>query len=186
MLSEFVRQPTRTGAVAPSSRWLAERLVDGVDIDGADTVVELGPGTGAFTRVIADRVRPAALVLAVELNAGLAENLVARFPSVRVVNDSAERLPQHLRSVGRPHADVVLSGLPFAAWREDLQARLLEAIAASLRPGGHFATFAYLQTAWLPNGRRFRKMLEAAFVDVRNSQVEWRNIPPAFVYYCRK
>jgi phospholipid N-methyltransferase len=186
LLGEFVRQPARTGAVAPSSRWLAEKLVSGIDLETADTVVELGPGTGPFTRLIAERARPEALILAVELNARLAAQLVDRFPRVRIINDSAEHLPRHLEALGRPQADCVLSGLPFAAFDEDLQTRLVSAVAASLRPGGRFATFSYLQAAWLPTGRRFRKMLESAFTKVASSSVEWRNLPPAFVYRCWK
>jgi len=186
LLGAFVRQPMRTGAVAPSSRWLAERLIDGVGLEESDTVVELGPGTGPFTRLILERARPEAMILAVELNAHMARNLVRRYPRVRIINDSAERLPQHLETMGRPHADCILSGLPFAAFDEDLQERLVNAVVESLRPGGRFATFSYLQAAWLPPGRRFRRMLESRFAEVRNSAVEWRNLPPAFVYYCRK
>jgi phospholipid N-methyltransferase len=186
LLGEFVRQPVRTGAVAPSSRWLAEKLIEGMALEDAQTVVELGPGTGPFTRLIVERARPEALILAVELNGRMAEDLVARFPRVRVVSDSAERLPRHLEELGRPHADCILSGLPFGGFDEGLQDRLLTAVIASLRPGGWFSTFSYLQAAWLPTGRRFRRMLESRFATVRNSSVEWRNLPPAFVYYCRK
>jgi phospholipid N-methyltransferase len=186
LLGEFVRQPARTGAVVPSSRWLAERLVSDIDLESAETVVELGPGTGPFTRLIVERARPEALILAVELNARLATQLVDRFPRVRIINDSAERLPQHLEALGRSEADCVLSGLPFAAFDGDLQTRLVGAVAASLRPGGRFATFSYLQAAWLPTGRRFRKILESAFTKVATSAVEWRNLPPAFVYRCWK
>jgi phospholipid N-methyltransferase len=186
LLGAFVRQPVRTGAVAPSSRWLAERLIDGMGLEEADTVVELGPGTGPFTRLILERARPEASILAVELNAHMARNLVRRYPRVRIINDSAERLPQHLETLGRAHADCILSGLPFAAFDEDLQERLVSAVVESLRPGGRFAAFSYLPAAWLPTGRRFRRMLESRFAEVRNSAVEWRNLPPAFVYYCRK
>ncbi len=186
ILGEFVRQPVHTGTVAPSSPWLAERLVEDMGLAEARTVVELGPGTGPFTRLISERTRPSTVVLALELNARLAAELVGRFDHVEVVNDSAEHLPDHLRARGREHADCILSGLPFAGFTRDLQRRLLDAVVRSLPDGGRFATFAYVHAAWLPPGRRFRRLLESRFARVATSRIVWRNLPPAFVYRCEK
>ena len=186
IVSEFVRHPVRTGTVAPSSRWLAERLLEGIGVAEARTIVELGPGTGPFTRLIAERAQPDALVIAMEVNPRLAADLVPRFPRVEIVNDSAERLPHHLRARGRDHADCILSGLPFAAFSEELQRRLLDAVVEALPVHGRFATFAYIPAAWLPPGRRFRRLLESRFARVTTSRMVWRNVPPAFVYRCEK
>ena len=70
---------------------------------------------------------------------------------------------------------------------EDLcsQQEILENVLASLRPGGCFTTFAYLQGLMLPAGRRFRKRLCEIFDKVETTPVVWRNLPPAFVYRCR-
>jgi phospholipid N-methyltransferase len=161
-------------------------VVEEMGLEEAQTVVELGPGTGSFTRLIAERARPEALVIALELNPRLAAELVPRFGRVEIINDSAERLLEHLRSRGREHADCVLSGIPFAAFGPELQGRVVDAVVESLRPGGRFATFAYVNAAWLPPGRRFRRLLESRFRVVRTTSTVWRNIPPAFVYRCEK
>lgn len=186
ILGEFVRQPVHTGTVAPSSPWLAECLVEDMGLADARTVVELGPGTGPFTRLISERTRADAVVLALELNPRLAAELMGRFGHVEIVNDSAEHLLGHLRSHGREHADCILSGLPFAGFSQDLQLRLLDAVVQSLPVGGRFATFAYVHAAWLPPGRRFRRLLESRFARVVRSRIVWRNLPPAFVYRCEK
>jgi len=186
MLSTFVRQPFRTGTVVPSSRALAELMVEDMGLAGADTVVELGPGTGVFTRVIAERVKPEALVLAFEIDERLARELHGRLPRVRVLNDSAEHLPRHLQEAGRTAADAILSGLPWANFSHELQERLLGAVVAGLRPGGRFATFAYIPAAHFPSGRRFRALLEASFPRVATTRVVYWNFPPAFVYRCEK
>ena len=45
---------------------------------------------------------------------------------------------------------------------------------------------AYLQGLMFPNGQRFRRLLGEVFRGVEISPVVWKNIPPAFVYRCRK
>jgi phosphatidylethanolamine/phosphatidyl-N-methylethanolamine N-methyltransferase len=185
-LKVFLRAPALTSAVVPSSRWLAERMIEGLPLDEAKLVVELGPGTGAFTRVIQKELQPSALFLALEINQNFATHLKRRFPRVHVINDSAERLDQHLRALGQSSADCVLSGLPWAGFTAEDQERLLKAVLGALRPGGFLTTYAYNHVAWLPGGRRFRKLLQANFTSVTTTRTEWRNFPPAFVYCCRK
>jgi phospholipid N-methyltransferase len=186
MLRTFVKEPFRTGTLVPSSRALAELMAEDMGLESADTVVELGTGTGVFTRLIAERVKRNALVLAFEIDATLARELQPLLPRVNVVNDSAEHLGRHLRQHGRTAADAILSGLPWANFPAELQKRLLHAVVAGLRPGGRFATFAYVATARLPPGRRFRTLLEESFTRVETTRVVYRNFPPAFVYRCEK
>ena len=45
----FLREPLSVGSLWPSSTELSWAVVDGCDFDSGATVVELGPGTGAFT-----------------------------------------------------------------------------------------------------------------------------------------
>lgn len=186
LLGAFVRRPGRTGAIAPSSRELAELMATGMGIETADTVVELGAGTGVFTRLIGERVRQGTVALAFEIDGRLARELDGTIPGVRIVNDSAERIADHLRSEGREAADSILSGLPWASFSRELQQTLLGAVLRALRPGGQFATFAYVPAAWLPPGRRFRAMLKQGFATVETTRIVWGNVPPAFVYRCRK
>ena len=64
----FLRAPALTSAIVPSSPWLAERMVADVGLDQAKVVVELGPGTGAFTRAIQKEISPVRIFLAVEID----------------------------------------------------------------------------------------------------------------------
>jgi phosphatidylethanolamine/phosphatidyl-N-methylethanolamine N-methyltransferase len=184
MLRSFARQPFRTGTLIPSSRELAELMVQEVGLESAETVVELGAGTGVFTRLIAEHARPDAVMLAFEIDPELARGLDGRVRGVRIVNDTAEHLEHHLQAAGRSAADVVLSGLPWAAFSRGLQERLLRVVVGALRRGGRFATFAYAGAAQLPSGRRFRALLEASFARVETTHTVYRNFPPAFVYRC--
>lgn len=185
-LKVFLRAPGLTSAIMPSSPWLAERMVADMQLDQARVVVELGAGTGAFTRAILKKLHPAAAFVAVEINPLFANHLKRRFPRVQVVHDSAELLGEHLRALGHSAADCVLSGLPWAGFKGEEQQRILGAVLDVLQPGGFLATYAYNHTAWLPGGCRFRKLLRSRFSSVTTTRTEWRNLPPAFVYRCRK
>ena len=185
-LARFLRRPWRVGSIAPSSKALAALMTEDMGLEGARTVVELGPGTGVFTRAICERVAADALFVAVEIDPHLAALLRPRFPRVRIVNDSAEHLDRHLAESGRTEADAILSGLPWASFPGGLQRTLLTAAGGALRPGGLFATFAYPHASWLPPGRGFRALLQESFAAVETTRVVWANLPPAFVYRCRR
>jgi phospholipid N-methyltransferase len=57
-LAAALRRPATMGAVAPSSERLAAVLASIVPSRGEPVVVELGPGTGAVSAVIARRLPP--------------------------------------------------------------------------------------------------------------------------------
>ena len=186
IFGQFFSRPMTTGAICASSPELSKLITEGVDIDKAACVVELGPGTGAVTGFIADAVSPESKFFAVELNHDMFIALKRRFPHVKVYQDCASNLPILLEKEGCKHADVIISGLPWASFSDNTQEEILNAIVDALPPGGSFATFAYLQGTVLPAGRNFKKRLRRHFSKVEKSKIIWVNIPPAFVYRCWK
>lgn len=185
-LSQFVERPAMIGAVAPSSRHLAEQVLDGIDLYNAEAVMEFGPGTGAVTEHILPRLGPRTRFIAVELNSALAESFRRRFPKVRLYEDSVENARRICDQEGIEQVDAIVCGLPWASFSDELQDRLLDATLSVLKPGGRFVSFAYYLGVWLPAGRRIRRKLAARFSETRKSRCVWRNLPPAFVYRCVK
>ena len=185
-LKEFAADPSKVGAVAPSSRYLARTLLHNLDLSGADVVVEFGPGTGAFTKHILQRIGDDTSFLAIELRETFVRQLRQFFPDVDIHHGSAEDTPKVLAERGLGLVDYIVSGLPWASFRDDLQERLLSAAIDSLKPGGCFITFAYTAVAWTPKAKGFRSKLYGAFSEVTMTRTVWRNLPPAFVYCCRK
>jgi hypothetical protein len=115
-LARFLRHPLRVGAVAPSSPTLAAHVVAPVPGQGDPMVVELGPGTGAFTRAIQDRLGGRGYHLAVEADPVFAATLRHRYSRVDVAFADAADLPALLARRGLPAADVVVSGLPWTVF----------------------------------------------------------------------
>jgi len=185
-LSAFLRHPIATGAIAPSSAHLAREMVCWVDWNSVNVCAEFGPGTGAFTPAILASLRPGARFLAVELNAQFAATMASRFPHVETLCRSVAEIDAICDERGIQQIDCIICGLPWAAFSAELQHDMMRAVLARLSAGGHFATFAYLQGTLLPAGVRFARLLRDSFGSVERSRTIWRNLPPAFVYRCRK
>ncbi|TMQ00074.1 MAG: hypothetical protein E6L09_07495 [Verrucomicrobia bacterium] len=184
-LGAFLREPARVGSFAPSSPALAKAMLRGCALSNAKTVVEFGPGTGAFTRLILERIGRHTTFFALELDEKHVRGLRQRFPGLNVYRDSAAEIQKYLARHRRKKADYIISGLPWANMPVQVQEQILSSVLASLAPDGMFTTFTYVHAFWHPRARRFRPRLECFFAEVKTSRIVWRNVPPAFVYRCR-
>ena len=178
----FASRPRATGAIAPSSLHLARMMVRPFDLAHAGLVVEIGPGTGAFTGTILAGLGDPARYLGLELNPEFVQKLRTKFPQARFQNDSAENIAEHVSKAGQA-ADYIVCGLPWAILPDDLQERILRGIVQALRLGGGFSTFAYVHALRLGPARRFRSRLEKHFQSLVVSPVVWKNLPPAVAYW---
>jgi phospholipid N-methyltransferase len=184
-VTEIKNQPQSIGAVMPSGDRLADLITEQASLESARTIVEIGPGTGVFTKRIVKKVPKNATYFAIELNEAFATALEEQFPDVPVYQDSAEHINKYLRLHDKEHCDRIISGLPWTAFEKSQQSKLLDALHDSLEDGGLFLTFSYFPLNNLPKGRTFKKMLLERFSDVARTDVV-PNVPPAFVYVCKK
>lgn len=173
---EWLKSPLVTASVLPSSERLAKRMVKGLNADYAP-VIELGPGTGVFTRQLLACGIPEAALILIELNRTFAQKLHAKYPQANVINGAAEALPRlQLKQAG-----AVVSGLPFLSMRDKQIDEILRGAFEVMRPGGVFIQFTY--------GHRCpvkKSILEQhGLIAERNSFV-LNNFPPASVYHLRK
>jgi phospholipid N-methyltransferase len=173
-LRSWLEDPFSVGAVAPSGRPLARMMTR--ELAAGHRVVELGPGTGTFTRQILVRgVAERDLVL-VERCAGFADLLEQRFPAATVLRgDATARQEQLIRYRGT--IDFVISGLPLVLFSREQKRRLLREAFRWLAPSGALYQFTY--------GGRCpveRRQLERCGLEARCVGFIALNMPPAFVY----
>ena len=180
MASRFLRSPRTVGAVSASSRALAEAMVAGIPKDRPVTVVELGPGTGAFTGAIVERIAPGSKFLAIDLEPTFVERIRRRWPAVDCVCASAEDLEKLVNERRMNPVDHVVSGLPFASIPVAVTRAILDGIEHTLRPGGSFTTFQYLHGYFMPPGRTFRREMSERMHAAPGRQLVLKNFPFAF------
>ncbi|GAA4722743.1 rRNA adenine N-6-methyltransferase family protein [Brevibacillus fulvus] len=175
-LRRFISAPGRVGSVIPSSRFLAERMLKEVNWEKTKAIVELGPGTGVFTKEILEKKRPATSFFAVERDPQFRRILQARFPPLRIYEEAGQ-LSKYLRELDLPAINVIVSGLPFAVFPPELRTAILDEVDKVLAPDGIFITFQYSLQMRAELKERFRKV-KIGFTPL--------NIPPAFIYTCYK
>jgi len=185
-LSRFVSGPTAIGAVMPSSRKLAEAMLEGITLQPGDCVVEYGPGTGPFTSLLLERMPEGARYLGIERDAAFHAHLVRRFPGVRFHHGSAEEAPDLLDRHGLESARLILSGLPFASMPARIQESILWATRKILHEEGVFRTFSYPFSWYVPGSVRFRRLAGHHFSDHHKGRTVLKNFPPAKVLSFRK
>lgn len=179
-----IKNPRDVSTVFPTSRWLTKRLLDEVPITQDSFIVEVGAGTGAITQHLYRRLmHPKEQYLGVELNPQMVSYLRTYFPNLKFEQGPAQNLDLWLKD---KKADGVVSSLPWTIFSEQVQTETLQAIYDSLKPGGVFATYMCLNSSWYPQAKRFKQLIHQKFHRVDRTPVEWKNIPPAFVFRCTK
>src|SRR5918997_908309 len=173
-LRAFVAHPRRVGAVLPTSRWAVRDMLDMGDVQDSNLVVELGPGTGVYTREILTRLRPDAHLIAVERDPRLAQLLAERYqdPRLRIICDSAENVQTYLEGA---KCELVVSGLPFTSLGSDVAQRIFAQIVDILAPNG---IALVLQYSTIIQGQ-----LRRVFPHVER-RISLLNVPPAFLFAC--
>ncbi len=172
---EWLSAPLRVGAIAPSCSGLARAMIEGASIGNRD-VVELGPGTGVFTRelervgVSPERIHP------IEKGPQFARLLCESMPELHVLQGDASRLVRVLGQA-RLKVPLVICGLPLLSMPRRSVVRILAGSFDLLEPGGEFRLITYGITCLVP-----RPILRRLGLQAKARSVVFANIPPATVY----
>jgi phospholipid N-methyltransferase len=186
-----------TGAILPSSANLG-RVVSRTMLGrrAPMRMLEVGPGTGSVTRVIAGRMQPGDRFDAVEINPRFVEHLQQRLHADRVLSahrDAIRIIEAPVQDLpGEGVYDLIISGLPLNNFSPELIDTIFAAFRRLLAPGGLLTYFeyAFIRRLKFPFvGRKERQRLRE--IDqllkgyLQQYQVGrehvWFNVPPAVV-----
>ena len=190
-----------TGAILPSSRFLARALVRPLrGSRAAWRILEVGPGTGAVTREIARRLLPSDRLDAVEINRHFADLVERQVRQERVFarcRDQIEIIHAAVQELlGHGIYDLIVSGLPLNNFPAHQVREIFATYNRLLKPGGTLTFYEYtfvrqLKTPFVDRRER-RRLFRVGRVMrgyIRDYQIRreriFINVPPATVRYLR-
>jgi len=165
--------------VLPSSIPLADVITSEISA-ASGPVMELGPGTGVFTRALLTRgVRESDLLL-IDSGPEFAALLAARFPAARVLAMDATKLREQALYDGAP-VGAVVSGIPLLNLSPHQVDAIMEGAFGYLRPEGAFYQFTYGPRCPVPP-----RVLDRLSLEAKRIGGTLLNMPPASVYRIRR
>lgn len=175
----WLKNPLRVAAIAPSSRSLANLITSEIS-HNTGPVIELGPGTGAFTRaLIARGVRQEDLAL-IEFGSEFAAALHFHYPRARTLWMDAARLRAVDLFDGRA-AGAVVSGLPLLSMPPRKVIAILTGAFRKMEPDGALYQFTYG-----PRCPVSLRLLDHLGLEAERIGGTLANLPPAAVYRIRR
>lgn len=174
LLRRFLAAPRTIGSVAPSSQALTESMLQNVDWGKVKTIVELGAGTGVFTRAIIAKAAPEAHIFIFEIDGELRDKLEKE--TGRTIYSNASYMREALTNEGIDKIDLIVSSIPYAVLPPKTTESIMQALQGSIDESGTFVAFQY--------SLQMKKTFQQIFTDVKTRFVAL-NIPPAFVYECK-
>lgn len=175
-MKQSILYPRTVGAIVPSSKFSARKMIEPIDFEQTSTIVELGAGTGVFTKELVKKKQKDTILVVFEINKEFANQLEEKYKednTVIIINDSAEKLIHYdLKNV-----DYIISGLPFVTLEKRASTQILNNVSSVLKEKGKFITIQYTR-------RQFQFI--SSFFDSFQTKREYYNIPPAYIVVCQK
>ena len=176
-LAHYIRHPLQLGALVPSSAALGSLMVEHIKPNIEGPILELGPGTGSFTRALVQRGIPENKLVLIEQSPEFTALLQKSFPTATVVSGNARNLQEIASELGIRTFHQIVSGLPLTAMGPTTRHDICDTALTMLEPGGSFVQVTYFPRCSIP-----RNVISAHKARQIYCGVTLRNAPPAFVW----
>lgn len=200
-VSQAIKNYHATGAIAPSSRFLAGEMVASIQHGEQKRILEVGCGTGSFTKAILKTLQSGDEFHIVEMNETFCEDIETNMlASFRENNpDITIKLHNELLQEAELEGefDAIICGLPFNNFPVELVEELFQTMLALLKEGSELVYFEYLGMRTIKavfGTPKLRKATEERTADINARMREfqggenpvWCNLPPCRVVRLRK
>ncbi|NCB20541.1 MAG: SAM-dependent methyltransferase [Clostridia bacterium] len=169
-LKRIISQLRTRGAILPSSKFLVNRMVNRIDFSKDQNLLQLGFGTGVFTKAIIERMTPNSKLIIFEINKKYNKYKI-NDSRIVYVYDSAENICQYYHDV---KFDNIISTLPLASLPKKITVNIFIQIKIFLKKDGSFLQFQYSLIS--------KKNISKLFNTKPKVSFELFNCPPAFTY----
>lgn len=196
-LREFWNNRSTVGAVAPSSKGLARAItLPARSCSGPRRWLEVGPGTGVFTRELIGAMGDGDHFDVVELNAAFCDTL--RCDVLPVAGDGVHLHEGSIEDASLDGKyDAIVCGLPYNAFPTHVSRSILRRLVRLLRPGGTLSFFEYaairhMRSLVSARGVKRAMRWHARFISRLERDMRGRrdlvimNIPPAWAVHLTK
>lgn len=190
----ILRNPSSVGAAFPSSSFLAEKITKNIVSKNAPLkILEVGAGTGVFTKEIIKKMGKNDILDVVEIDPGLCEILNKKFKDNKKVHiyciSILDLKPDY-------EYDFIVSGLPFNAFDSAFVGSVLEKFKNIIVNDGLLSYFEYALAGKIKKLLTFgdKKIDLLKNIELREDFLKsfefdrdliFINVPPAYVYHLK-
>lgn len=139
----MLKNPRSLGAIAPSSKYLARFICNHIHYKEGDYIVEIGAGTGSFTRALLQFGIPASHLIVIELDKELAQYLRLNFSNLTIIEGDATLLDSILPEEAKGKVKTIISGIPMVNLPKRIQKGIMDACFDVLDAEGFVLQFTY-------------------------------------------
>ena len=176
-LVEGIKNFSEVGTITRSGAAMCEKMVKYIDED-TEFIMELGAGDGVITKFILDRMSPTGKLIAFEINDQLFAQLDAiDDPRLIAVKDSVEYLDNYLEEHDMKELDAIVCAIPYLVFPKETAQRILDKCYTALKKGAPYTQVHY--------AKRLKNFYKDKFGNLKIHFI-LKNIPPAYVFYCKK
>ena len=176
----FFKDLKQTGAIAPSSKFLAKDLVSHFKKCLTDNgcpplnILEIGAGTGPLTKQIAKYLRPQDKLDIVEIHKKFYQIILKKYQKANIQAHHTDIL----KFQSDYQYDFIFSSLPYENMPENISREIWKRKLSLCAPEAYISYFKYVKF------RNFKSDFEEEVVKkyARNKKFVFLNLPPAKVY----
>lgn len=175
---EVVTSIKNIGAIAPSSKYLANNILKDLEFGENQVVLEFGSGNGAITKHILKQLPPSSKLISLEINEPFLDHCRDKFSAhenFEIYNHSAIDFDSLLEELMIDKVDYLISSLPLSIIPKKDLTILFKKIPKYLINNGSFVQYQYSLGKY--------KFLKNVFDSVK-LDFTLTNLPPAFIYRC--
>lgn len=180
-LQAFLKSPFKVGAITPSSPELSLEMIAGIEPHEENIVLELGVGTGSFTKPLRRIVSDNKSYLGVEINPKFVTALSREFSGMKFICGDATKLTDLHGKSGLGKVGYILSGIPFVTLPNDVGDEILTQVSNFMDAGNcTFRTFQYAHGFYMPSALKLRAFMRKRYGRAKKSELIFKNVPPAY------